>query len=124
MHDAVIIDDDEDIRTTVAMALETYQFTVREFPDGPPALTYLAEHPTPHLVITDYVMPQMNGEDLLRQALEQLHLRENCYILFAARPLRLLPSSVEAFLATWHIPFLAKPFDLDTFDALIQPCAD
>src|SRR5215469_15020441 len=106
MHAVVIIDDDEAIRETLTMLLEEHQLTVKTFADGYQALAYLAEHPTPHLVITDYLMPQMNGEAFLRRALEEMHLSHHRYVLFAARPLGQLPSSVEGFLTDWNIPFI------------------
>jgi len=121
MHAAVIIDDDEAIRATLKQFLEDYQFTVKTFPDGLQALIYLVGRSTPHLVIVDYAMPQMNGEAFLRRALEEIGLHENGYILFAARPLAHLPPTVASLLTTWNISFLTKPFNLIDLEALIQP---
>jgi hypothetical protein len=59
-------------------------------------------------------------ETFLRQALEDLHLSHNRYILFAGRPLKLLPSRLVDFLITWDIPFIEKPLDLERLEALIQ----
>jgi signal transduction histidine kinase len=61
----LVVEDDEDIRATVAGMLEDFGYRVREAPDGAAGLALLEEAPELDLLITDMVLPGgMNGRDL------------------------------------------------------------
>lgn len=63
----VHVDDDEDIRTIVQIALEVVgQIDLIQFPDGPTALEGV-EGSNPDLFLLDVMMPGMNGEELSRR---------------------------------------------------------
>ena len=55
-----LVDDDQNILTSVSMALEAEGYTVRTFNDGDSALTGLISRPV-DLAILDIKMPRMNG---------------------------------------------------------------
>jgi len=59
-----LVDDDKNILTSVAMALEAEGFQVRTYSDGAEALRGLAQHPA-DLAILDIKMPRMDGMELL-----------------------------------------------------------
>src|SRR5579871_5547705 len=59
-----LVDDDRNILTSVAMALEAEGFTVRTYADGAEALKGLNQHPV-DLAILDIKMPRMDGMELL-----------------------------------------------------------
>src|ERR1700748_2611232 len=59
-----LVDDDRNILTSVAMALEAEGFTVRSFTDGAEALKGLTAQPA-DLAILDIKMPRMDGMELL-----------------------------------------------------------
>lgn len=60
----VHVDDDEDIRTIVKLALETVgQMEVVQFSDGPSALAGIADT-QPDLFLFDVMMPDMTGPEL------------------------------------------------------------
>ena len=61
-----LVDDDENILTSVSMALEAEGYSVRTYPDGAAALTGISTSP-PDLVIADIKMPRMDGMELLRR---------------------------------------------------------
>jgi DNA-binding NtrC family response regulator len=60
----LLVDDEAAIRELFAVLLEPY--TVVKAPDAATALTLLASRPF-HLVITDYLMPGMPGDQLIRE---------------------------------------------------------
>ncbi len=62
---AMVVDDSAIARTMLANILKSFQFQVLTAGDGDEALALLAEHPDIRIVITDYIMPQMNGLELL-----------------------------------------------------------
>src|SRR5579863_5008872 len=59
-----LVDDDRNILTSVAMALEAEGFTVRCYADGSEALRGLQQQPV-DLAILDIKMPRMDGLELL-----------------------------------------------------------
>ena len=61
-----LVDDDENIVTSVSLALESLGHTVRSFHDGVEGLTGLEQDP-PDLVILDVKMPRMDGMEVLRR---------------------------------------------------------
>lgn len=61
-----LVDDDRNILTSVAMALEAEGYDVRTFTDGDTALRGLSARPV-DLAILDIKMPRMDGMELLRK---------------------------------------------------------
>jgi two-component system response regulator ChvI len=61
-----LVDDDENILTTVAMALEAEGFAVRTYSDGSEALDALIAEP-PNLAVLDIKMPGLDGMELLNK---------------------------------------------------------
>jgi two-component system response regulator ChvI len=66
MATIAVVDDDENILTSVSIFLESEGYTVRTFTDGAAALTAFAEAP-PDVAILDIKMPRMDGLELLRR---------------------------------------------------------
>ena len=61
-----LVDDDRNILTTVAIALQAEGFVTRVYSDGATALKALLDNP-PDLAICDIKMPQMDGLELLQK---------------------------------------------------------
>ncbi|MBL4617686.1 MAG: response regulator transcription factor [Robiginitomaculum sp.] len=66
MNNIALVDDDENILTSVSMFLESEGFSVRVYHDGVTALSALTDIP-PDLAIFDVKMPRMDGMELLRR---------------------------------------------------------
>ena len=64
----LIVDDDEAVRITFAMVLEDLGYSVLQSGSGVSALELLRDNPTIALLLTDVVMPGMNGVELARRA--------------------------------------------------------
>ncbi|UVO55826.1 response regulator transcription factor [Sphingomonas sp. SUN039] len=98
-----LVDDDRNILTSVAVALQAEGFVTRVYTDGDVALKALIDNP-PDLAVCDIKMPKLDGLELLRR------LRA-----VSALPVILLTSkdqeSDEAEgLATGADDYIAKPF--------------
>ena len=65
-----LVDDDRNILTSVAIALQAEGFTVRVYSDGETALRALTEN-LPDLAVLDIKMPRMDGMELLRRLREK-----------------------------------------------------
>ncbi|MEL6506056.1 MAG: response regulator transcription factor [Pseudomonadota bacterium] len=61
-----LVDDDENILTSVSMALEAEGHKVDTFEDGAAALKHVTDTP-PDLIVSDIKMPTMDGMELLRR---------------------------------------------------------
>ena len=61
-----LVDDDQNILTTVSILLESEGFTVDKYSDGEAALQGLADNP-PDLAVLDIKMPRMDGMELLNR---------------------------------------------------------
>ena len=59
-----LVDDDQNILTSVSMALEAEGYDVATYPDGIAALAGIGEHPV-DLAVLDIKMPRMDGMELL-----------------------------------------------------------
>ncbi len=66
MTNIALVDDDENILTSLSIFLESEGYVVTTFTDGADALDVLAETP-PDLAILDVKMPRMDGLELLRR---------------------------------------------------------
>jgi len=64
----LVVDDDEAVRVTTAMILEDMGYTAIECGTGEAALKRLRDCSGIDLLLTDVVMPGMNGAELARQA--------------------------------------------------------
>jgi excisionase family DNA binding protein len=65
----LIVDDDEQLRQYVRVALETEGYAVREAGSAEEGLRVL-EETTPNLVLLDVMMPQVDGWEMLRRVNE------------------------------------------------------
>ena len=102
-HTIALVDDDRNILTAVAIALQTEGFATRVYADGESALKALRDNP-PDLAVCDIKMPRMDGLELLRR------LRETSML-----PVIFLTSkddeADEALgLASGADDYIAKPF--------------
>src|SRR3954465_4463713 len=66
MAKITLVDDDENIVTSVSMALESHGHTVKAYYDGAAGLAALESDP-PDLAILDVKMPRMDGMEVLRR---------------------------------------------------------
>jgi two-component system cell cycle sensor histidine kinase/response regulator CckA len=112
----LLVEDEDSVRQLVRETLESRGYRVLEAANGTDALTLAAAHADPiHLVITDVVMPGLNGHELVQQ-------------LQATRPtlkvLYLSGYAQDAFPATAAVDsqktFLQKPFTLQSLSRKVR----
>jgi PAS domain S-box-containing protein len=61
----LVVEDQEEVRAYAVSVLESYGYTVLDAPDGANALAVAEHHSGPiHLLLTDVVLPGMNGRQL------------------------------------------------------------
>ena len=106
-HATILLVEDEDpVRAVNSRALSARGYTVLAAASGPEALRLMEDNPNIDLVVSDVVMPEMDGPAMLR---EMRKTRPDLKVIFvsgyAEDVFRNLPDS-EAF------EFLSKPFSL------------
>ena len=62
----LVVDDDDDIREMMSMALESRGYEVATARDGLDALQQVRSEAPPSLIVLDLMMPRMDGEQFLR----------------------------------------------------------
>ncbi|EKP0308167.1 diguanylate cyclase [Aeromonas veronii] len=105
--EVMVVDDSMMSRHHIANLLHRQLLTVFEAESGQQALQLLREHPAIRLIVTDYLMPQMDGIELVRR-LRDLFDKQSLAILG-------LSSSEDKTLSARFIKlgandFLSKPF--------------
>ncbi|MGZ3666787.1 MAG: response regulator [Ktedonobacterales bacterium] len=108
----VVVDDENDILRILAEILQADGYEPVTFWNAARAYDYIV-HQRPALVVTDLLMPGMNGQQLVTR------IREQCD---PDLPIVVMSASVN-MAAVGGLPiqaFLSKPFDLDDFLGLVE----
>jgi CheY-like chemotaxis protein len=107
---AVLIEDDADLRRVVQLTLQFgAAWSVTTAPDGPAGIDAVRQL-QPDVVLVDLMMPGMDGYEVCRRLLADVHTASIPIVLLTARQ-NLDPERVRASGARGVI---MKPFDLDT----------
>lgn len=112
----VFVDDDPGIRLSVSDYLEMSGYMVMTAKNGQEALA-LVEAYQPHLLVTDIVMPKMDGYELVRRVRERPEFRLLPVIFLTAR------TNTEERIRAYGLGcdfYLAKPFDIKELGAMIR----
>lgn len=103
----VVVDDEANMRFLLRTTLELAGHTVTEARDGAAAIEQIEGGRLPDLVTTDFMMPRMNGGELIAR------LRRNPAT--AEIPVILVSSSPGSERRTEADRFFRKPFDPQAF---------
>jgi len=109
----LIVDDDRNLRVTLAEILQSCHFEVLEAENSAQALPMIGEQ-HPDLVFCDWKMPGGGGDELLRALQEREHIQRLPVIVMTA-----YGNSGNAIKAIQlgAYDFISKPFDLDEISA-------
>lgn len=120
MQSILVVDDDELIRTSVALALHANGYRVLEADDGDTGLS-VSRAERPQLVLLDAVMPRLDGFATLgAMRLDPLLARTPVIMLTSLRR----PEDVQRALRLSISGYIVKPIDLplllDRTDRILQ----
>lgn len=115
---ALLVDDEDAVRTATAHMLEEAGFTVIEAASGEAALMILREQPDVAVLVTDHLMPGMDGTQLARRA----------RLVRADLPCLIISGYADVDGIAPDLPRLAKPFRakelLDVVNAVLSAGAE
>ncbi len=120
----LLAEDTEIVREMVRDILKNNGYTVLAYPDGKEAFTCFKEDPAKvDMVLTDIVMPRMNGKELAQQCREE---RPELGVLYMSGYLDSQLNTEEDL--SGNSDFIAKPFRpaelLKKIEALIESAPD
>jgi signal transduction histidine kinase/CheY-like chemotaxis protein len=107
----LVVEDDDEVRTSIAETLQALGHYVTQAADGAVALAQL-EREQPDLMITDYLMPGMTGAELMRKA-RQVFPDMPMIIATGYADMRAIEGSIGSDI------LLRKPFQLADLEASI-----
>jgi len=110
----LVVDDEDDIRSLVAAALSAQGYDVETAVDGVEALERIRCRGLPDVIVTDLMMPRMDGWRLVAE----LH----AHGALAKIPVVVMSAAGSAMLATAPSAeaYVSKPFDLDRLVDLVR----
>jgi CheY-like chemotaxis protein len=114
MATVLVVEDEFAIAALLEMVLTDEGHHVLTAANGRQGLERLAEGPRPDLVITDYMMPVLDGAGLLRAMREDEAQRDIPCIVMSSMPEANVRERINGYAA-----FLRKPFDLDAVVQLV-----
>lgn len=119
MPDSIIlfVEDNEDLRKNAALVLKLEGYDVRLASDGREALDMLTQGLQPHLIVSDIMMPRMDGYQLFEAVQQEPQLRGVPFIFLTAR------SSRQDIMTGKQLgvdDYLVKPFDPEDFLIAIE----
>jgi CheY-like chemotaxis protein len=119
----LVVDDDKGVRQMMAMFLEDGGYSVVEAEDGVEALRILRASPGRLVVLLDWKMPQMSGEEVLQAVKEDSHLlTRHAFVLVTANTPARSPHLLD-LLDALCVAVLPKPFRLQHLLDTVDECA-
>ena len=115
MAQILIVDDDASIRETLQALLERLGHRVRAAEDGVRA-TQIFDEGTFDLIVSDVMMPEMNGFDLL-QTLQSRILDRVPFVILSSHDDR---EGIKAALFAGAFDYILKPFDEGRVSSVVE----
>lgn len=113
----LFVEDNEDLRDNAALVLELEGYQVRVARDGREALDILDQGFVPSLIVSDIMMPRMDGYEFFAAVRKQAHLKAVPFIFLTARGSR---QDISLGRVLGADDYLVKPFDPEEFLIAVQ----
>ena len=118
---SLIVDDSPSALHQIETLLARYQYQVLKASDGIKALDVLQENPDISLIITDYNMPNMDGNELI-QKVRKSYRREDLSIIAMSNPNQKDLSTT--LLKSGANDFISKRFEIEEFYCRVTQMTD
>jgi CheY-like chemotaxis protein len=111
----MIVDDDDDLRETIAHVIAADGYNVTDFGDARAALAALEGGQTPFLILLDLMMPGMSGWEFRAAQLKNASLASIPVVVVTAANV-----ASHGMPTLPDVEILRKPFDLDRLLTIIE----
>ena len=105
----LVIDDDETILEIITQSLNTSGFTALSATSGQEGLNIAAER-KPDAIILDWMMPEMNGNEVLKTLKNDKNLKNIPVMMLTAKD---EINNISESLTMGAKEYIVKPFDLE-----------
>lgn len=120
----LVVDDDAALRRMVSMVLEDAGWEALEAKDGLEALATLRSSQSRLVVLLDWRMPEISGEEVLETVVAAPELAaRHAYALITANAAVITPHLAD-LLCQLGAPMIAKPFSIDELLCAVELQAD
>jgi CheY-like chemotaxis protein len=119
MQSVMIIDDDDDLRASLAEILRDEGYTVELFGDARHALSAMRSGLRPSLILLDLMMPEMNGWEFRAEQQKDPMLNSIPVLVVTART----TGRNLARDTLGDIEILRKPFTMDELKGAVERCS-
>ena len=113
----LVVEDEEDIQNLMCLHLQREGFWVDSVGTGKQAYSKLADNKY-QLVILDWMLPGINGLDLLRWMRGEQHPHKETPVLFVTAKFH--PADIVIALEAGADDYITKPFDFSVFKARVK----
>ncbi|MBU3020562.1 response regulator [Aestuariibacter sp. A3R04] len=108
----LVVDDSQTSHAYLVSFLKRFRFQVLSAYDGVQALSVLSQHPDIKMVISDYMMPNMDGFELVKAIRQEKGFQDLVFIGLSANGNSVLSAK---FIKSGANDFLSKPFYHEEF---------
>ena len=116
MGKIVVLEDEPEILDNLILMLEFAEHDVYGALNGGDGLALIREH-RPDVIISDIIMPDMTGYDVIREVKKDDEL-ENCRVLFVSA--RTMEEDIERGLNEGADAYITKPFTVDELLKMVE----
>jgi CheY-like chemotaxis protein len=108
MEEILLVEDDDDIRETLADLLRSRGYAVTAVTNGRDAIEWLKSSAAPCLIILDLMLPIMDGWEFRAQQMSDPNLSAIPIIVLSG-----IPDAKQHAVNLRAVDYLPKPIDLD-----------
>jgi DNA-binding response OmpR family regulator len=105
----LVVEDDPDLLTLITRVLEKEKYQVQTANNGEAGLALAAARPKPNLIISDIMMPDMDGLEMVRRIKDDPNTKPTPVIFLTAKQ---TPKDVIAGIQAGARHYLTKPFKM------------
>ena len=106
----LVVEDDPDLLTLITRVLEKEKFEVMTALNGEAGLALASGRPKPNLIISDIMMPDMDGLEMVRRVKQDPQTKPTPVIFLTAKQ---TPKDVIAGIQAGARAYLTKPFKMN-----------
>ena len=117
LHSILVVEDEEDIQNLMCLHLSREGYQVDFARTGKSAYNMLSDR-SYHLIILDWMIPDISGLDLLKWMREPSSPYKNTPVLFVTAKSH--PDDIVLGLETGADDYITKPFDFSVFKARVK----